>query len=261
MNTKSTTIMSFLLSASTAVMGFPACHLRAATPIPLNTTYNVGPNLAGAITNIPGLGQALLDGINVWNVSGYYTNGRLIAPGTISASDCPDGLSLQVGVYSFEASTCQAAIKTGVTGSYDLDDLFIPLGFVDYYHNPNCQNCTTLGTKSISLNLNVLWSLGAEPGKRDVQSVMAHEAGHALGIAHGENNVCPDYAPSYFSYTPSCAALAAYPPSSPDFPGYPPPPGVDPNRPTMGNFIYPGETCVRTLSAHDIQSATTPLPP
>lgn len=60
--------LAFLLAcASTLSHAYPACFLTGATTlVPLGTTYNVGPNLAAAINAYTGLGQALLDGINVW---------------------------------------------------------------------------------------------------------------------------------------------------------------------------------------------------
>lgn len=247
MSSRKIGLFSLMLVVCTTVVGYPACHMPGAIAIPYGTSINVGPVLAGAISTTPQIGTAIVNGINVWNAAGYQTAGRIVAVGTVSSSDCPTGLPLQIGAYEFYGSSCSAAVKTGLTGShYPLYD--IPLGFSNYYENPLCLTCPgypiRLDNKSISLNLNVVWSLNPLPGEHDVQSVVAHEVGHALGIAHGENNSCG--MPS--SYTPSCGLITA--PST----------TIDPERPTMGNYIYAGETCVRTLSAHDIQSAITPLP-
>lgn len=66
-----------------------------------------------------------------------------------------------------------------------------------------------------------------------MQSVMAHETGHVFGIAHGERGSCDASIPK----SEKC---------SENF-----------YRETMANYIFRGETCVRTLNTHDIFNATT----
>ena len=225
-----------MVSTSTS-WGYPSCFLTGAENlVPKGTLYNVAPNLAAAISNYPGVGQALLDGINAWNVPGYFTNGRLAGSGVVSTNDCPTGLtmaSLQIGLYEFANSTCPSAIANNVTSTpSDPDNL--ALGFVDFYNlYPSCPVCSS---RSISLNANVVWSLNPMPGQVDLQSVMAHEVGHVFGIAHGEYGTCATAAVK----SETCLQ--------------------NPNRETMANYIYRGEICVRTLNDHDIQNATDSPP-
>ena len=124
----------------------------------------------------------------------------------------------------------------------------IPLAFSDYDYTV-CSGC---GTKSITINLAVAWSTDGATliGHRDLQSVMAHEFGHVLGMGHNDssfNGACGD-APS-----PTCFANIG--------------------RSTMDNFIYPRtiadpgnqipnkyETCGRDLGTYDIAHANQLYP-
>ena len=233
-------LVLILALASNLSHAYDACFLpNANVLVPFGTTYKVGPNLASAINTYSGVGAALLAGINVWNVEGYFTNGRLVSPSTISTDDCPTGLSLQVGFYEFYGSTCPSAVTNGLTGSIpnDLDNL--PLGFVDFY---NQYPCTTCNSRSISLNANVVFSLNPLPGEVDLQSVMAHETGHIFGIAHGERSTAFPLGSCERSDLKSQHCTENI------------------ERETMGNYIYRGETCVRTLNSHDILNATTAPP-
>lgn len=71
-------------------------------------------------------------------------------------------------------------------------------------------------------------------GQVDVQSVMAHETGHIFGVAHGERGSCLE---SQIK-SEKCSENIY--------------------RETMANYIFGGESCVRTLNTHDILNATTP---
>ena len=231
-------IVAALVMFTTSICwSYPSCFLPGATNLlPMGTKYNVAPNLAAAINNYPGVGQALLNGINVWNVPGYFTNGRMSGPGVVSTNDCPTGLttsSLQLGFYAFFNSSCLSALSNNVTGMPSSADN-MPLGFVDFNNYFPCMTCAS---RSISLNANVVWSLDPLPGQIDLQSVMAHETGHVFGIAHGEG----EGRECELTGSPSSATCA-----------------LDPNRETMANHIYRGETCVRTLNSHDVQNAITP---
>lgn len=231
--------------SSSLVYAYPPCFFSSANiVVPKGTKYKVGPNLAAAIANYPGVEQAILNGIAVWNESDFYTRGRLIESNGISTDDCPPGgtsgtplpigTSLQIGLYEFYGSNCLSATSNNLTGPIPSDLDKLPLGFVDFFTYYPCVTCTS---RSVSLNANVVWSLNPSSTEVDVQSVMAHEIGHVFGIAHGERSSVYPLGSCVITLekTEKCSE------------------NID--RETMANYIYRGETCVRSLNDHDKDNA------
>ena len=180
--------------------------------------------------------------MNAWNAPGLNTAGRLTGwnAGSATASDCPLGQPFQVGAMDFfnpnEGGACLTVTANGLN-NMAANAVDVPLAFVDY-HAYTCPGC---GTKSVTINLAVLWSVSGTPsvGQRDLQSVMAHEFGHVLGFGHNSSTLagaCNIYT------TPTCAAA--------------------PNKSTMENINYPGPTeiCGRDLGYYDILYANQIYP-
>lgn len=196
-----------------------ACVMSGATKLPANTTVALSPAVYNAAVANPAIGTAILAARDAWDATNA-TNRIGDWSGVVTGSDCPAGQPFQVGAIAFANSTCQT-----ITAYYGGNSSTI-LAFVDYYSGI----CTQCGTKSVTLNLNFAWSLNPASGEYDIQSVLAHEFGHVLGLAHEDGGTC-----SNTSASPACAG--------------------SPNRETMGGQAYPGETCMRDLSTNDIASA------
>lgn len=60
-------------------------------------------------------------------------------------------------------------------------------GRTEFFRDPYSDDVNAIGSVQITLNDEpqyVSWSIGASPGCYDLQSVVLHELGHALGVAH-----------------------------------------------------------------------------
>lgn len=197
-----------------------SCLLPGATKLPPSTQVALGPTAYAALQT-DGVLEAIINARDAWDNSdaadriGDWS-------GVITNLDCPMGQPLQIGAFNFTSEACTTVSAYGSLQS---------LAFVDYYSD-RCVGC---GTKSISINLAYSWSVAAAPlpGEYDLQSVLAHEFGHLLGLAHLKS----DGTCGVDDYPNTCAWNS--------------------NIPTLISKIYSGayETCQRTLSTYDIQSA------
>lgn len=196
------------------------CYLSGATPMPANSTWSAGPNVyAGHVAN-PLIGADIYAARDAWDAT-TAVNRIGDWNGLVSASDCPIGLPMQIGAFDFNTVSCATNTAYGVspTGT---------LAYVDYF----AWACAGCGTKSLTVNLAFSWAVGTTPlaGQYDLQSVLAHEFGHMLGLGHMSSGAC-------VHSSPSCAGN----------------PGLE----TMGATFYPGpgETCQRTTTGNDGTSA------
>lgn len=226
-----------------------ACNTKfALAPRAAQTIWGAALVLPGSPTLPAGSYAAINGGFNAWNVTDVNTRGRLTGwNGSFTDSDCPNGRPFQVGMLNFsilsDGGSCLTVIANGLFSSSE-DSIYIPLAFVDY----DSSVCAGCGTKSLTINLAVAWSTAAAPpdGHRDLQSVMAHEFGHVLGMGHHmtlNNASCGNYffnAAFGVEVSPTCAATIN------------PATGLS-IKSTMENINYTGSTenCGRTLEAFD----------
>jgi hypothetical protein len=191
------------------------CLLNFFSQLPPHTPMAVGPNVYQAALTVPGVTEAILGARDAWNVT--EAAGRLDGwTGVVSGSDCPLGQPMQIGAFDFNAVGCPTVNAYGAQGA---------LAFVDYFPS-QCAGC---GTKSISVNTANALALNPLPGQYDIQSILAHEFGHVLGLAHMTGQFCSSAAPA------RCVQ--------------------DPNRNTMGSVIWDGEACERDLAYYDSLNA------
>jgi hypothetical protein len=177
-----------------------------------NTPVSLGPNVYSAIQSTPAIINTILNARDAWNVTSAA--GRIGGwSGSVTATDCPLG-PMQIGALMFDSGSCSVANS--------LIDRDGTLAFVEY------------STRSVTVNLNYVWSLTPGPYDWDLQSILVHEFGHVLGLAHQDGGICgTPQIPNMNSQT--CAA--------------------SPGRESMGTHLFQGETCMRDLSVNDINSA------
>ncbi len=191
-----------LILSSSVVFACPSGLSR----LPYGSPVSLGPTVYSVVTSNPAFATVIYNARNAWNVTSAanYIGGW---SGRVTGSDCPSG-EMQIGAvaYSGGGGTCGFLPPSGAA-----------LAFMDF------------ATRSITVNLNYSWSLSPGPGQYDLQSVLTHEFGHVLGLAHQDAGVCN---------TTSSASCA-----------------TTPNKETMGAGQYDGETCQRDLSTNDINSA------
>lgn len=225
MNSKTTTFMSRLLAAVLAIV-IPStvlaqsCFLTSALPSAIQ--WAGGPNVYAAYVANPAVGTDILAAQDAWDVTDAAN--RIAGwSGTVTASDCPAGQPFQVGALDFATSNCATLIAYGANNAQ-----FI--GYTDF--SPTA--CAQCGTRSVMVNLAYSWAVGGAPlaGQYHLRSLLAHEFGHVLGLAHMSNGVCTG------AQSQSCAQ--------------------SPGRETMGATFYntgPAETCEADVAPNDISSA------
>jgi len=213
---KQLTLLSFLLLL--AGIAQAACTWPGASQLGPNTPWAVGPNLYWAVYYNPDIGTAIYAARDAWDATDA-ANKIGDWSGVETDSDCPSGQPLQLGFYSFSTGGCptSAAYQAGATTP----------GFIDY----DPAKCPTCGTRSLSFNSDLVWSLNPLPAQYDIQSIATHEFGHLLGLNHMRDGFC-----SPFAGSPSCTT-----------------PNKNPG--TMEPDYFQGDTCWRSLEASDIGAA------
>lgn len=178
--------------------------------LPHGTTISIGPAVANAVQSNPAIATAIYDALNAWN--GTLAGGTIGGySGYVTGNDCPtySGI-IQIGALYYDTTTCPL-----ITQLTPYDRLYA-LAYTDS------------ATRSITVNLNYSWSLNPGPYDFDLQSVLAHEFGHVLGLAHQDNGQCVD------TTSLSCS--------------------TSPRIETMSKFTPQGSTCRRVVVANDINS-------
>lgn len=209
------------LFGSSTLAAAQQCRLFNFAQLP-PTTLALGQVMYFYAVNYPEVAQALVSARDAWDSTHAIDrigewNGQFMRP------DCPNSQSLQVGAFDFNDTSCSTINAYRNAG-------FLPpsaLAFVDYYGFV-CPGC---GTKSLTLNLAVAWSVNPGPMQYDLQGVLTHEFGHMLGLAHMNGFKCED------SFAPNCALYS--------------------DRNTMTANIPDGDTCERTLSGIDVGNANS----
>lgn len=207
--------------ASTTPAAAQRCALLGFTQLP-STTIALGEVMYYFAATYADVGLALVNARDAWDST--FAHDRIGDwDGQTPGSDCPYGRPLQVGAFDFNRTDCTTINAYRNAG-------YLPpnaLAIVDYYPFI-CAGC---GTKSVTLNLAVAWSLSPGPTDFDVQSVLTHEFGHMLGLAHMNGFGCND------SLAPDCTLYSA--------------------RNTMTANTPGGDTCERTLSGIDVSNANS----
>lgn len=179
--------------------------------LPSGTMVSVGPAVAAAVETTPAIAAAIYDALNAWN--GTLAAGAIGGySGVVTGSDCPtySGV-MQIGALSYDDTTCPMVLQ-------------IPnRKFVFAW--------TDAATRSITVNLNWSWSLTPGPNDFDLQSVLAHEFGHVLGLGHQDNGQCVE------TTSLSCS--------------------TSPRIETMSRGTPQGSTCRRVLVGNDINSVNS----
>ncbi len=172
-------MIKFLLSAyfifSTILA--QACLLNGAQLLPANSQFALSQSVYDEIVIDPSIGTAILAARDAWDNTDAID--RIGAwNGITNPSNCPTGQSMQIGAEDFNNLNNCAAINSNNVNA---------LAFVDYGN-----------TNSITLNLHYPWSLSPLSGEHDIQSVLTHEFGHVLGLAHEQTGTCNESTMNYY---------------------------------------------------------------
>lgn len=199
--------LSFLITLLFSTTGIAEICINSSA-LPFNSTFASGPAMMAIVKENSAIGAVIYRARDQWNVTdaaGHIGNWN----GNITTSDCPANQPRQIGAYEFaNTAVCSIPLPTDIEiSAYSI----------------------TGGTRSIAINLNRVWSLNPLPGQYDIESVLSHEFGHMLGMAHQRLGICDN------DLSPPCATY--------------------PNIETMGSVTHPGETCQRNLEAGDSESA------
>lgn len=173
------------------------------------TGVALGNTVYQAAITYPDVANAIVGAADVWN--GTDAKDRIFWNGAVHLNDCPTGQSIHIGAFDFMNTNCPATNGSGAVA-------------LTHYSSQ----------KSISLNLHFWFSTNPQPGQYDIQSVLAHEFGHMLGLAHMTDHQCT-------LNSKTC--------------------GFDPDVNTMTSFVQDGQTCHRDLEQDDIDNANSVYPP
>jgi hypothetical protein len=160
-----------VVMATASINAGAQCTFGGFVPMPIGSTFAIGPALYPYFADLStGVLATVNAAVAAWNSTD--ANGRIQGWSSwVSSNDCPHNQPFQIGMYPFFNSTCPTLTKQfgnpQTIAPYEAggqQSLSAPLGFADYWETPSLGTTSPIGTRSVSLNANLLWTTAVGGG-------------------------------------------------------------------------------------------------